>query len=659
MILTLTDKVTSEKQSYPIRSNEDFTPIIMLYPEVRSIVFSGYEHSNLSEDYSPRLRKIVDDVAEYLKQYNLEVSIESENIWEMHDPMNPFEKSELEKKLWEGDYPHGATNGILNPDLADIEDSASRFAAIDSQPFKQLVGHIQRHGKLMNMPIGDTIHFYSHSESVRSDPPIGHSRRNDIEGDIQQAKQKPIIVGHNNGEYMVLDGQHRFNQHHHDQSTHIPVLMVDLSKHPIATSQWDFMKPNLQPYSPRKSLGKAETLANMIIANLPNLIKNAPNEFFNHPEVKNMLHNEVKNMHAEVQNSVQGQRSGFQDNLGNNVNTTTNSTFPAYYSKIGVKNKAHFEQVMNAKKGPIYQRMLNEAHDRLLHGYSNHHGYDLPNPKYLIHAVRHGVIPLNDFKEKMKTIDDHAERSIAVNKKENSKVESFVMAASVLLALTTTFIPSNIAKAEVNKQVVNVFKYRPYGHKPEDKFLQTIMELESSSGMNVNHREPSCVGRWGLMAPTIKDMVRLFDTHNDDTKNFINLDAPQLKQIFKKYPALELHVARILARYVIAKHKGDMARAAYAWKNGQNIPNNEITDEMLANEPYIQKFTDISGKFAKSTNLEFDQKLKEWIAKRKQKDDNPELHSPSEPDYSKIREPDPTYLRDTSKLRANIARVNK
>jgi hypothetical protein len=298
--------------------------------------------------------------------------------------------------------------------------------------------------------------------------------------------------------------------------------------------------------------------------------------------------------------------------------------------------------------------MLAEAHNRLLHGYTNHHGQSMPDPKYLVHAVQHGIIPLHDFKEKMRAIDDYMEPAIAVN-----KAETFIKAASIILALTTSFLPANISKAEVNTQVINVFKYRPYGHKAEDKFLQAIMELESSSGMNINHKEPSCIGRWGLMSPTIKDMVRLFDIHNPDTQGFVNLETAQLKQIFKKHPELELHIARILARHVIARQKGDLDRAAYAWKNGQNTPHNSITDDMLNNETYVQKFKDLSGKFAKSEPGNFDEKLKAWISKRKQKESNPQLWSPSQPDYSFIKEPDPAFLKDTSKLRANIARVNR
>jgi hypothetical protein len=132
--------------------------------------------------------------------------------------------------------------------------------------------------------------------------------------------------------------------------------------------------------------------------------KNSKN-FFNHPEVKEMLHNEIKNMNHEVQNSEAGKRSGHKDDSGQHVNTSTKSTFPSHYAKIGAKNKAHFQTAVNSKKGPVYDRMKAHAHDRLLNGYSNHHGQDMPHHKYLAHAVKHGVISHDDYKDRMRAMD--------------------------------------------------------------------------------------------------------------------------------------------------------------------------------------------------------------------------------------------------------------
>ena len=136
-----------------------------------------------------------------------------------------------------------------------------------------------------------------------------------------------------------------------------------------------------------------------------NINKSEHADFFNHPKTKEMLHNEIKNMNHEVKHSEQGKRSGHRDESGQNVNTSSKSTFPSHYAKIGVKNKQHFEDVMNSKKGPIYDRMKQHAHDRLVNGYSNAHGQDMPHPQYLVHAVKHGVIPHSEFHEKMKAID--------------------------------------------------------------------------------------------------------------------------------------------------------------------------------------------------------------------------------------------------------------
>lgn len=149
---------------------------------------------------------------------------------------------------------------------------------------------------------------------------------------------------------------------------------------------------------------------NSLVGRNPIMKKNegsekSPKNFFNHPQTKEMLHNEIKNMHHEVKNSEQGKRSGHKDESGQHVNTSTKSTFPSHYAKIGVKNKQHFEDVMHSKKGPIYDRMKQHAHDRLINGYSNAHGQDMPDPKYLVHAVKHGIIPHDDYKDKMRAMD--------------------------------------------------------------------------------------------------------------------------------------------------------------------------------------------------------------------------------------------------------------
>lgn len=169
---------------------------------------------------------------------------------------------------------------------------------------------------------------------------------------------------------------------------------------PQAKALWN--QPNR-----KEKFGKVEQLVKAILSRT-DLIKNDPKAFFEHPTVKNLLHEEIQNMHYEVKNAVQGQRSGFQDDTGQNINTSTNSTFPEYYSHLKVDNKDHFAKVMNSKKGPIYQRMLDVAHDRLLNGYSNHHGQDMPNPKYLVQAVQHGVVTPQEFHERMRAIDEAA-----------------------------------------------------------------------------------------------------------------------------------------------------------------------------------------------------------------------------------------------------------
>lgn len=631
MILKLLDRVTRKTQSFNIRSNEDFTPIIMLYPEVRSIVFYGYEHSNLSEDYSPRLRKIVDQVAEYLKQYNLEVSIESENIWEMHDPLNPFEKADKPTKKYYHitDNPHFALNSNITPEDNSIS----------------LNDRSGRKGIYLAQSVDTWVNGHGYARPYVAE----------FEADPSFMDSKDV-GGRWGGERFVPN-------HHFDKIKLNRVIPIDAhAREQYGGHGWierergkefDTQEPiSNSMLTPRKSFEGYKYTGKDVREMSPEEHTSLENHF-------KEGYKKLYNIQDEPEDELgKGQMGDWTKEEGYRIAGPFDLR-DSYKVPFDIKKHPFGFEVYH-KDSPYPVASLDVAHDHkmgVMLSADTRVDKDHQRKGIATSLYQHAeTLTGKKFAPAIQTPEGEA--LWAQKDRPFGKTETYLTAASLLLSLTTTFIPANLAKADIKSNIVNVYKYRPYGHKPEDKFLQTIMELESTSGMNTNHPEPSCIGRWGLMTPTIKDMVRLFDSHNPDMQ-FANLETAQLKQLFKKRPELELHIARILARYVIAKQKGDLVRAAYTWKYGQNIPTTSITDEKLMNEPYIQKFKEVSGRMVKNKIDDFATKLKTWVGKRKEKESNPELWSPSIPDYSAPREPDPAYIRDTSKLRANIARANR
>ena len=97
--------------------------------------------------------------------------------------------------------------------------------------------------------------------------------------------------------------------------------------------------------------------------------------------------------------------------------------------------------------------------------------------------------------------------------------------------------------------------YLPFGKHNADRFLWNIMQIESSGGRNTEHPEISggafkgqhAMGRWGLLVPTVKDLVQM-KIKNGDAPNeiaaMINRNPDQIKTIIAKRPHIELELAR-------------------------------------------------------------------------------------------------------------------
>lgn len=194
---------------------------------------------------------------------------------------------------------------------------------------------------------------------------------------------------------------------------------------------------------------------------------------------------------------------------------------------------------------------------------------------------------------------------------ERSKV---ISKALTILGLTATLTaPSCMHKSDP-------LKYRPFGYSKEDRFLQNIMMLESSGGLNQNHSDPDTVGKWGMRLPTIKDTIRRFDSQNADLIPLASMQVDQIKSLFKKNPAIELHLARLLARHVLSTQRDDEHRAAFCWRYGHNLRSDHITDEKLANDYYVNRYKHFDAQQAikkAESDMPFGLKMKSWLEKRR------------------------------------------
>ena len=127
------------------------------------------------------------------------------------------------------------------------------------------------------------------------------------------------------------------------------------------------------------------------------------------------------------------------------------------------------------------------------------------------------------------------------------------------------------------------------------------MQLESSGGTNTNHPTvqnglqagTTAIGKYGLMPNTVKELInqrRQTGTMTPELQDLDNMSPDDMKSYIEKNPDLESQFANSLATKVIHKQGGDEDRAAYSWKYGDNLTPDQIPNEVLQSNPYVQKF---------------------------------------------------------------------
>lgn len=93
-----------------------------------------------------------------------------------------------------------------------------------------------------------------------------------------------------------------------------------------------------------------------------------------------LLDSEIQAMAKEIDFAEKGGVKIFNDD--GFVGTTGEGTFPEWYKQAGVKNKEHLAKVLDAKEGPVYQRLQSIAEERLLNGYETPTSRAAPSNEY-------------------------------------------------------------------------------------------------------------------------------------------------------------------------------------------------------------------------------------------------------------------------------------
>lgn len=213
----------------------------------------------------------------------------------------------------------------------------------------------------------------------------------------------------------------------------------------------------------------------------------------------------------------------------------------------------------------------------------------------------------------------------------NKSIKQGLMGIGMATAMTMSPQVANPSMPPMHHEQKTV-RAVPFGQEPEDKFLNNIMQLESSGGKNVNHkpvkfgmqRGQRASGRWGLLKPTVDELVGRMDqakTLTPEVAKIKGMDQQGMSAYLAHNPHVELYLARYLARHVLGRHHQDARRAAYSWKHGHNLFPADISEHDLAKEPYVndfmklqqgQRVRGLQGSVFKAEGITFKERLKIW-----------------------------------------------
>lgn len=230
-----------------------------------------------------------------------------------------------------------------------------------------------------------------------------------------------------------------------------------------------------------------------------------------------------------------------------------------------------------------------------------------------------------------------------------------------------------------------------FGTHPNDRFLWNIKQIESSGGANTNHKPirsgkfkgTKAIGQWGLLKPTISEMVgrmRASGTLSPEYEKLDGMNHDQLEEHFRKNPKVELELARNLATHVLKRQGGNMHRAAYSWLHGHNLMPRDIAHDKLNSSAYVNKFRamdqinpyvkkqpgDLKKVMQDIGDEDFKMRVKNWAKRREEELTNEPMRSSNfVPDPGRLRPEELDDIKADSqktpleRMQANLNRVNK
>jgi hypothetical protein len=266
------------------------------------------------------------------------------------------------------------------------------------------------------------------------------------------------------------------------------------------------------------------------------------------------------------------------------------------------------------------------------------------------------------------------------------------------LSLSTALSPDGhkLPKPSMQPTMPKQVKIQPpasdFGSHPMDRFLWNVAQIESSGGKNTHHkpiasgkyRGNKAIGKWGLLKPTVDELVGRMRVSGKLTPEYQNLDMmsrDKLEEHFKKNPQIELGLARQLAQHIMQRQKNNPERAAYSWLHGHNLHPADIPRDKLLHSEYVGKYKQldkmnpflarrrpsaVKKSMPEIDSEDFKMRVKNWYKRREDElTEDPTRTSSFQPDPGRMRNDDLDLIKPDSMKRPseiltdNIKRANE
>jgi hypothetical protein len=172
----------------------------------------------------------------------------------------------------------------------------------------------------------------------------------------------------------------------------------------------------------------------------------------------------------------------------------------------------------------------------------------------------------------------------------------------------------NKYKQSMKRAPITSFKELMGPPREDEEFLNKIAMLESSGGINTDHKmmesgihkDTKAVGTFGIMPNTAQEIgrrVKRRDHRLNLAKEFQgdpeiemfadpNTTPAQIQEMLDANPELANRTARYFKQLVNTRFQGDPDKMAYAWHHGHNNPD-QVTPENLEQSEYVKRFRNL------------------------------------------------------------------